>query len=173
MSETLTVSFPYDRALMRRAMTAWWQSVVPPNSFVSRAVSWSVAWFGVLLVALILGAYGISPSHVVAGLVGSAVPVLAFAYLQRTRMGRFWDIVGLHWEAAGVTTATFGPDGIDIADDVSRKHLDWTAVDAVCAARGGTVIRSGISMLAVPDDCLPEDLDPGAFRRRLGAWRDA
>ena len=120
-----------------------------------------------------LHSLGIAPGYVLAGLIGAGFLIGVFGYLQRTRMGRFWDVIGSHWDKAGETEAVFRPDGVTLADAVSRRELSWAAIDAVKGVRGVTVIRSGISMVAVPDSVLPEGLDGKTFRKRLSAWRQA
>ena len=165
------VTFAYDRALWRRGMTGWWQSVVPPAPFVQRAIFWAIIWAVIGALAIALSAVGMSVVFVGAGLVGAGFMIAAFGYLQRTRMSRFWDEIGRHWDRAGQTRIIFDHVGLSIADDVSERRLSWPAIDAVRAVRGGTVIRSGISMLVVPDTALPDGMDARAFRARLGAWR--
>lgn len=172
-SETITVRIAYDRALWRRAMTGWWQSVVPPAPFVKRAIFWAFVWFGIGALTLLLSVLDIAPSYVAAGLIGAAFLVGIFGYLQRTRMDRFWDVIGAHWDRAGETEAVFGPDGMVLTDAVSRREFDWAAIDAVKGQRGVTVIRSGISMIAVPDGALPDGMSGKAFREQLAAWRAA
>lgn len=171
--ESFTVRFGYDRALMRRAMTGWWQSVVPPEPFLKRAIFWAVVWFAIGVAALMVQAAGISLWLIGGGLFGAALMVGAFGYLQRTRMERFWDVIGTHWDRAGETSVTFSPEGLVIADGVSRRDLSWAAVDAVKAVRGGTVFRSGISMLVVPDKALPEGTTASAFREHVAQWKGA
>ncbi len=172
-TDAITVSITYDRALWRRAMTGWWRSVVPPDPFVKRAIFWAVVWFLIGALTLTLSFLDIPPSYVFAGLIGAAFLVGVFGYLQRTRMSRFWDVVGRHWDRAGVTEATFSPGGVSLTDEVSRRDMTWQAIDAIKGMRGVTVIRSGISMIAVPDAALPEGMKAQAFRDRLRAWRDA
>ena len=86
-------------------------------------------------------------------------------------MSRFWDVVGQHWDKAGPTEATFGPEGVTLKDAVSHRRLNWSAIDAIARVSGGTVLRSGISMTVIPDAVLPDGLDGKAFRARLQAWR--
>lgn len=169
--DAFTVTFAYDRALWRRAMTGWWQSVVPPVPFVQRAIIWAVVWFIVGAIALGLSAAGLSMFYALGGVVGAAVVFAVFGYLQRTRMSRFWDEIGRHWDRAGETRVTFDAVGLTIEDNVSQRTLSWSAVDAVRAVRGGTVIRSGISMLVVPDTALPGEMTAKAFRGRVRRWR--
>jgi len=170
--DSLTLTFAYDRPLWRRAMTGWWRSVVPPDPFVKRAIFWAVVWFAIGALTLTLSALDIGPSYVFAGLIGAAFLIGVFGYLQRTRMSRFWDVVGTHWDRAGETTATFHADGLTLRDSVSHREYAWAAIDAVKAQRGVTVLRSGISMIAIPDRALPEGMDAKAFRARLTAWRN-
>lgn len=167
----ILVSITYDRALWRRAMTGWWQSVVPPEPFVKRVVFWAVVWALIGLLTLVLTAVGLTPYYVFAGLIGAAFLIGVFGYLQRTRMNRFWDVVGRHWDRAGLTHAEFGKDGISLKDAVSRHEINWDGVDAIKGRRGVTVIRSGISMVAVPDSDLPTDMTGQQFRTILKEWR--
>jgi hypothetical protein len=171
--ETITCVITYDRVLWRRAMTGWWQSVVPPAPFLKRAIFWAIVWFAIGALTLGLSAAGIGPGFVFAGLVGAAFLIGVFGYLQRTRMSQFWDVVGAHWDKAGVTQASFGPGGIVLKDDVSTKQLSWAAIDAVKPKQGLTVIRSGISMTVIPDAILPDDLTGKAFRAQIAIWRTA
>ena len=170
MSE-IEVQFAYERALWRRAMTGWWQSVVPPEPFLKRAIFWAFIWTMIGVIALVVVGTGQSPNLVVAGLFGAGVLIAVFAYLQRTRMGRFWDVVGSHWDRAGHTKARFGPSGISVIDDVSRREFQWSAIDAIKGVRGGTVLRSGIAMIVIPDSALPNGVEPKAFRAKLNDWR--
>ena len=171
MTEIITVTITYDRALWRRAMTGWWRSVIPPRPFLHRAIGWAVIWFAIAVLAGLISHFGFSPTYVIAGLLGAACLVAVFTYLQRTRMARFWDIVGRHWDQAGTVEAKIGPDGITLTDHVSRCDLAWPAIDAIAKVRGGTVFRSGISMTVVPDTALPKDLTPTEFRERIRTWR--
>ena len=171
MTEPLTLTISYDRALWRRGMTGWWQSVVPPAPFTQRAIFWAVVWVAIGVLAGAVSVFGFTPGYVVAGLIGAGLLVGVFAYLQRTRMAQFWDVVGGHWDKAGDTQATFTPDGVTLVDSVSRRQLSWMAIDAVANVRGGTVLRSGISMTIVPDDVLPDGLPAKEFRKQINAWR--
>lgn len=168
---SIRVNITYDRVLWRRAMTGWWQSVVPPAPFVQRAIFWAIVWFAIGVLTLGLNAAGIAPSYVFAGLIGAAFLIGVFGYLQRTRMGRFWDVVGAHWDKAGRTDAVFGPDGVTLTDAVSRRVLKWAAIDAVAVRRGVTILRTGIAMIAVPDKDLPDGMTGADFRARLDEWR--
>lgn len=154
-------------------MTGWWQSVVPPAPFVQRAIFWAIVWAGIGLLAGAVTLFGLTPWFVLAGLAGAAVLILVFVYLQRTRMARFWDVIGTHWDRAGDTLATFSAEGVVLVDRVSRRELDWPAIDAIRGVRGVTVLRSGIAMIAIPDATLPGGLNPRDFRARLEAWRSA
>ena len=171
MTDTITVTYTYDRALWRRAMTGWWRSVIPPRPFLHRAIAWAVIWMAIAVLAGAISHFGLSPAYVVAGLLGAACLVGVFTFLQRTRMARFWDIVGSHWDTAGATEAQFRPDGLVLTDTVSRHELAWSAIDAVAAVRGGTVLRSGISMTVIPDSALPEEWRGKDFRAQLADWR--
>lgn len=172
-SDSIEVTFTYDRPLWRSAMTGWWRSVVPPDPFVKRAIFWAVVWLLIGVLTLILSALSIGPSYVFAGLIGAAFLIGVFGYLQRTRMSRFWDIVGTHWDKAGATTARFNAEGVFLTDQVSRRDLGWDAIDAVKGLSGVTVLRSGFSMIAVPDSALPSGMDAKAFRAQLDRWRTA
>ena len=170
---SIRITIVYDRALWRRAMTGWWRSVVPPEPFVKRAIFWAIVWFAIGALTLALSAVGIGPEFVFAGLIGAAFLIGVFGYLQRTRMSRFWDVVGSHWDKAGKTKAIFGPEGITLTDDVSHRQMRWAAVDAIKRQKGVTVIRSGISMIAVPDSALPEGMTTKAFSAQLADWKRA
>lgn len=172
MSE-IVVRFTYERALWRRAMTGWWRSVVPAEPFLKRAIFWAVIWALIGVLALAIVAAGQSPYLMAAGLLGASVLIAVFTYLQRTRMSRFWDIVGRHWDRAGETEAGFGAAGVSLVDAVSRRDLEWSAIDAIIGVRGGTVMRSGIAMVVIPDAALPQGLGAKAFRARLQDWRQS
>jgi len=167
----IVVRFGYKREIWRRAMTGWWQSVVPPAPLLRRSIFWAVIWFGVGLFSVALGAAGLSPSLVLWCLAGAGLMVGVFGFLQRTRMEQFWNEIGRHWDRAGETEATFGPSGIKVVDAVSHRHLGWSGIDAIRTVRGGTVFRSGISILVVPDSDLPHGLNAEEFRSRLKAWK--
>ena len=173
MDQPVSVTFGYDRKLWRRAMTGWWRSVVPSAPFAQRVIFWAIVWFVIALLAGAITMFGLTPAYVLAGLIGAGCLVGVFTYLQRTRMSRFWDVVGQHWDRAGPTQATFGPEGVTLRDDVSHRELSWQAIDAIAIVRGGTVFRSGISMTVVPDAVLPDGLDAKAFRTMIGMWRAA
>jgi len=172
-AESITLTIAYDRALWRRGMTGWWQSVVPPAPFTKRAIFWAGVWFAIGALTLVLSVLEIAPSFVFAGLIGAGFLIGIFGYLQRTRMERFWDVVGTHWDKAGQTEAVFNASGVRLTDAVSSRELSWAAVDAVKGQNGVTILRSGISMIAVPDQDLPDDMTAEEFRARLDAWRTA
>lgn len=169
--DAITLTFGHDRQHFRRALTGWWQSAVPPQSFVGRSTGWAMIWLAIGILIMGLLAWGLTPGHIGAGLGGAGLLVGAFAYLQRTRMGRFHAEIGRHWDKAGDTTARFDATGVLLTDRVSRRELSWDAIDAIRGVRGVTVLRSGISMIAVPDTALPQGLRPKEFRARLDAWR--
>ena len=169
LTESIAVEIAYDRALWRRAMTGWWQSVVPPAPFARRAFFWAGVWLAIAVFAGGLALAGLSPLLALWGLVGAGFMVGVFGFLQRTRMSRFWDEIGGHWQRAGVTRAVFGADGISLSDEVGQRRLDWRGIDAIRGVAGGTVIRSGISMIVVPDDALK--ISAPEFRAKLAEWR--
>lgn len=170
-AQSISLTIAYERALWRQAMTGWWRSVVPPEPFVKRVIFWAMVWFAIGALTLGLSAAGIGPGFVLAGLIGAAFLVGVFGYLQRTRMERFWDVVGTHWDRAGETEALFGPGGVTLTDEVSHRRMSWAAVDSIKAQKGVTVLRSGISMIAIPDAALPAGMTPDAFRSQLSDWR--
>ena len=172
-NDRIVVRVSYDRALWRRAMSGWWQSVVPPANFVRRAIFWAGVWFGIGVFALGISAAGLSPLVVLWGLSGAGLMVGVFGYLQRTRMEQFWDEIGRHWDRAGETEIAFGPEGIEVSDQVSHRSMGWQAVDAVKQVRGGTVMRSGISMIVIADSSLPSGITPDGFRSAIADWRGA
>ena len=171
MSDPISLTINYERGLWRQAMTGWWRSVIPPEPFMKRAIIWAVIWGGVGALALGLSALGFTPNYVIAGIIGAGFIVGGIAFLQRTRMSRFWDIVGGHWDKAGECRAQFGPDGIILSDAVSYREMSWEGVDAIKDQNGVTVIRSGISMIAVPDKDLPEGMSSHAFQDKLHSWQ--
>jgi hypothetical protein len=171
--DELVLTFAFEPWLLRRSLTGWWRSAVPAPAFLTRAFRWAIGW-GLLLVAtLILGALGIAPVFVAAGLIGCAVLVLGFVVLQRTRMGAFVAEIGRHWDRAGPTEARLGPSGLLLTDRVSRCELGWAAIDAVVPVRGATVMRTGIGMISIPDSALPPGLSPSALRERIERWQEA
>ena len=86
-------------------------------------------------------------------------------------MNQFWDEIGLHWERAGNTEMSFSAEGVSIVDKVSERAMGWGAIDAIRPVQGGTVLRSGISMIVIVDQVLLNGLDPQAFRAQLDVWR--
>ncbi|MEM7718702.1 MAG: hypothetical protein AAF222_05820 [Pseudomonadota bacterium] len=130
----IVIEIAFYRALWRSSMTGWWQIVVPPQPFVKRAIFWACVWFAIGALTLILRVLEIAPSYVFAGLIGAAFLISVFGYLHRTRMERFWDVIGSHWDKAGVTHAIFAPDGVELSDDVSQRQMTWLAL---MASRGG------------------------------------
>lgn len=171
MSEPIRLTTGFDRRNFRRALMGWWQSAVPNATFVSRVVRWALAWGALAVATVVLGYAGIEPVFVLAGMIGAGLLVLAFVFLQRTRMGRFTDRIARHWDAAGEAEVVFDRAGLVMEDAVSRLELQWAGVEAVRAMRGGTVIRSGMRMIWIPDTDLPGGLKPKAFRARIREWR--
>ena len=148
----------------------WWRSAMPPAPFFRRVLSWVVIWFGLLAVH---GAGGRAGDG--AGLfrrrrlAGVAVLLVVFVILQRLRMRQFVRAIGGHWAAAGETQAVFGPTGVVIRTTRSAApNGRWPAVDAVAAVIGGTVLRSGVTMISIPDRALPRGAD--ARRRSAPGW---
>ncbi len=171
MSERIKISWAHDTAVMRSSLNVWWQTVVPNPSISWRLIFWVLVWIGIFVAAIILGALGLDPAYALAGLAGVAVFIIGFFTLQRTRLTKFYKVLGMHWNEAGKTHASFGPEGVELRDNVSSRRHAWTGIDAIAAAPKSTVLRSGISMIAVPDSALPDELTPDAFRRQLLAWK--
>lgn len=171
--DAITLRYRFDTKLLPAAMSGWWRSAVPSTKFVHRVVFWAVVWLGLLVLAGAIGQAGLSPTFVVAGILGAGVMVAAFAYLQRTRMRQFYLIVGTHWDRAGEISVRFDAQGMEMRDTVSERHFKWGAIDAVQKAKGATVLRSGMSMIAIPDAAMPDGMNAEAFRARLNGWRDA
>jgi len=172
-TDAMVLRYRFDTKVLPAAMTGWWRSAVQPVKFLHRALFWAVVWLGLLVLAGAIGKAGLSPAFVVAGVLGAAVMVAAFAYLQRTRMRQFYRIVGTHWDRAGEISVRFDARGMDMRDDVSERRFQWGAIDAVQEAKGATVLRSGMSMIAIPDTAIPEGLTAKEFRARLNDWRGA
>ena len=171
-SEPIELRYRFDTRVLPAAMSGWWRSAVPPQKFVHRAVFWAVVWLGLFVLAGAIGQAGLSPAFVIAGILGAGVMVAAFAYLQRTRMRQFYRIVGAHWDRTGEISVRLDARGIEMRDDVSERRYAWAAIDAVHKAKGATVLRTGMSMIAIPDAALPEGLSASAFRARLKGWRE-
>lgn len=169
----ITLRFRGEARHIRPGLSAWWQSAMPPAPIGRRIVFWALVWIGLLAVTVGLGAYGIGPAFVGAGLVGAAFLIAVFGVLQRTRMRTFAEVIARHWERAGDTVAEFDPGGLRLRDDLSERRFDWAAIDAVAKGRGVTVLRTGVSMVAIPDTALPDGLSPKDFRDRLRQWRAA
>lgn len=172
-NDEIELRYRFDTKLLPAAMSGWWRSAVPPQKFVHRAVFWAVVWLGLLVLAGAVGKAGLSPSFVIAGILGAGVMVAAFAYLQRRRMRQFYRIVGAHWDATGEISVRFDAKGVDMRDDVSMQRYAWAAIDAVQKAKGATVLRSGMSMIAIPDLVMPEGTSSSDFRAQLNRWRAA
>ena len=171
-SDVIELRYRFDTKLLPAAMSGWWRSAVPPQKFVHRAVFWAVVWLGLLVLAGAIGQFGLSPVLVIAGILGAGVMVAAFAYLQRTRMRQFYRIVGAHWDNTGEIAVRFDAQGVEMRDDVSERRYAWAAIDAVQKAKGATVLRTGMSMIAIPDAAMPQGLSTSDFRARLNGWRD-
>ncbi len=169
----IALHYRFDTKVLPAAMTGWWRSAVPPVKFVHRLLFWGVVWLGLMALAVAIGTAGLSPTFVVAGIVGAGVMVLGFAYLQRTRMRQFYKIVGAHWDHTGEISVRFDASGMEMTDALSERRLKWGAIDAVQKAKGVTVLRSAMAMIAIPDGALPEGMSAKAFRAQLNAWRIA
>lgn len=161
----------YDRELWRRGMRGWWRSVVPPEPFAKRVVFWAVVWLLVFGAAMLMPVLGLSPWYVAAALIGAGIIVAAVAYLQRSRMGAFWDEIERHWQRTGEMRLILDEAGVLVRDAAEHRTLGWAGVDAVYPVEGGHVLRSGISMIIIPDKALPDGITPEMLTRRIGGWR--
>ncbi|MEO0917489.1 MAG: hypothetical protein AAFY31_10990 [Pseudomonadota bacterium] len=171
-SDVIILQVSDGRAVRQRAMTGLWQSVVPPDPFIKRATFSTCVWLALGALTLTLSVHNIAPSYLFAGLIGATFLIGVFGCLQRTRMERFWNVFGDHWDRAGDTRATFGPDGIEQTDKVSRRHLTRPDIDAITGRRGIILLRSDISKIAIPNASLPELMFGRGFRAQLALWRD-
>ncbi|MBT8389655.1 MAG: hypothetical protein KJP13_08410, partial [Altererythrobacter sp.] len=84
---------------------------------------------------------------------------------------QFYRIVGAHWDQTGEISLRIDAQGVDMRDDVSMQRYAWAAIDAVQKAKGATVLRTGMSMIAIPDAAIPEGMSASDFRARLNGWR--
>ena len=172
-ADEIVLRIAFQRRLLRRALGAWWNSTVPRPTFFYRVVFWAVTWGVLLVVTLILAAFGIEPLFAGAAVVGALVFLMGFATLHNLRMRKFVTEIARHWDIAGETDVVFDAKGVVLEDKVSQMMLDWDGIDAIAGARGVTVLRTGIGMIQIPDKSLPEGMKPRAFRKRLQAWKDA
>ena len=171
MTEVLRVTWAHNPSILRSSLEAWWSSAVPRPSISWRLFFWAVVWVGVLASAIVVGALGLDPAFVLAGLVGIGVFIIGFFTLQRVRMRAFYRALDQHWEAAGDTTVEFTVSGVRVFDHVSTSQHEWAAIDAIGAGRASTVLRIGISMIAIPNAAVPDGLTPRAFRDQIGTLR--
>lgn len=169
MSGALRLEFGFDRRLFPRALMAFWFSAVPRSSLRFRLVFWMLVWVAVLAGVVAAGALRLPPS--VAWAIAAGVVALWIIGLQRVRMARFYRALSAHWDKVGPMAIEFDDDGLVVTQTGSRMAFSWGVVDAVARARGGTVLRIGMTMIAVPDTALPENLSPGEFRARIANWR--
>ena len=68
-TDRILVCVSYERALWRRAMTGWWQSVVPPAPFARRALFWAIFCF---LVGIFAAAIAVAERALPANLAADA-----------------------------------------------------------------------------------------------------
>ena len=172
-ADVITLQYSFERRLFRRSLWGFWNSAVPRPSAASRIITWVLIWGALLMGTLVLGANGIEPTIVGAGLAGAAILVVGFLILQRTRMSKFAREIDRHGKLAGQTMARFSVAGIRLSDQLSETSLTWAGIDAIVGGRGATVLRSGMAMVTIPNSALPNALTPKAFRSQLNAWREA
>ena len=169
MNNSVTVEFGFDRKIFPRAIMAFFFSAVPQPSTGFRLIFWLCVWLALLAGVIIAGALNIAPSLAWGG--GAAIVGAYILGLQRFRMGRFYRALATHWDKTGNMTATFDENGAVFTQTGTRMEFTWHAVDDITRARGATVFRIGMSMIAIPDTSLPQDASPKQFRERLNKWR--
>jgi len=171
MTDRIEATFGFDRRLFRRALTAFWFSAVPRASFRWRVTFWTILWFALLAVIGGGTAQGV-PWWQIGTVIGLGIGVV-LVVLQRSRMGRFYDVLGEHWTRTGEMTTRFDALGMRVSQTGSEMRFDWPAVDAMVKIRGGTVFRVGMTMISVPDRALPGGMTGEAFRAQVASWRAA
>lgn len=169
-TDPIVVTYGFDRKLFPRAIMAFWFSAVPRASLSFRLIFWLVVWLGALAGVIFVGAVQI-PAYQAWGAAAVIVAVWILI-LQRVRMNRFYNVLGEHWTRTGDMTARFDDIGVEIHQKGSRMQFKWDAIDAITRAKGGTVFRIGMTMIAIPDYALPQDMNPKKFRDRLAKWKD-
>jgi len=169
VSERIELTFGFERRLFRRALMAFWFSAVPRASAWWRIAFWTLAWFGIAIIILAGSALDLPWAFIwLLVLLGFGIVILI---LQRTRMARFYNTLAAHWTRTGDMAATFDETGMAITQKGVEMRFDWAAVDAVVRTRGGTVFRTGMTMITVPDAALPKGMTAEAFRARIAQWR--
>ena len=101
--------------------------------------------------------------------VGAAVMIGA---LQFQRFG-FGSVLEKEQADRGPVTVRACAEDITFKSSFGVTRLLWRAVDDVIDLQGGTGLRCGLMVYPIPDDCLPADMTPAAFRETLTAWRTA
>ena len=170
MSEPIVVSYGFDRRLFPRAIMAFWYSAVPRPSASFRVIFWLVLWLCALGIAIAIGATDYPAWKAWAWVAGILVGWMIL--LQQVRLNKFYSVLSEHWDRTGDMIARFDHRGLEIHQSGARMQFEWTAVDSVVRARGGTVFRIGMTMIAIPDHVLPDGMKGREFREKLKSWRD-
>ena len=171
MSDPIVVNYGFDRRLLPRAVMAFWHSAVPRPSPSSQVIVWLIFWLGVLAIAINLSVSDIPAWKPWAWTVG--LLLLWVVALQQYRLNKFNNVLSQHWEGCGEMIARFDETGLELHQKGADMRFQWHAVDSMVAARGGTVFRIGMTMIAIPDHVLPDGMSGTDFRNKLKTWRSA
>ena len=169
MSEAIPLQYRADAALVLRAMAGG------PEARAGQRL-WAFVGFGVGAVVSALAfasaaVWGLDPAGMMLFLLGFALCVVVWwivgAQRRRALSALLAEFAGREGEVRGVAA----PGGLELRSGLVETRFGWDAVDEIYPVAGGTALRLGAAVIAVPDGGLPEGMAPEAFRTALAEWR--
>ena len=167
--ERIVVTYSADPQLLRAAA-----KVLAPKAPLWGLTLAGVA-IGVVVVVLLELAAGVSVTtgHFVAASVGAACVLIAFYAVTLSQMRQVVaDTVALS-ALTGSETATFDAEGLTFRTALSESAMSWRTVLSISEIEGGTGLRVGSMLIAIPDSALTDVMTPKVFRDRIATWWEA
>ena len=172
MSEPL--SLRYDRVPDRLYWRAMRAACAPTKAQGGRVRTWVMMFLFWLVLMFVMALLLRLPAFRDAGpafLAGRVVMwggLMGFGRSTRARMQRTLD---LEQTRRGPTQANLGPDGVVFTSSFGETRILWRAIDAIVDLATGTGLKVGLLVYPIPNEALPDNLSPAAFRERLTAWQ--
>ncbi|QDC08116.1 hypothetical protein FHY55_02160 [Oceanicola sp. D3] len=169
MNEDISLRYRADAALILRAMAG-----SPKDRATQRW--WSAVGFGVGALVAGLALFSASVWSLDAGgmllvFLGFALCILLWWLVGAQRQRGLAAQLTSYATREGEVTGTAGPGGLDLRSGLIESHINWAGVDEIYPVSGGTAMRLGAAVLAVPDAALPEGMSAEVFRTQLDSWR--
>ncbi len=170
MSESISLSFTTTARLIREAMTAQ-RPPGKPRNLAIRIALWTVFFLVLLYFVKLVDAVGVSLNQTLFFLAGVVLSVGILALVIYLKIRNDTNREASRQLKNGSTHVEFSDGGVEIQAYSGKVWMKWQGIDEIVGTKKGTVLICGLGRYIIPDDALPQGLEPEDFKSRLNKWK--